>query len=150
LRLDQSVWRYYLVGALWLLLGLLTLVFQLFQRPSIRIEWITATEFNTAGFNILRSDEMEGTFVQINEHLIPAQGNVTSGTQYVFVDDQVEGGRTYYYILEDVEYDNTRQRHPATSGTATLLGAVPLAIITVSMLSSLSLFAFPHLTRRRL
>lgn len=109
---ERSSQRLLIVlGVLWLLLAAAIVVSQLSAPPPIRIEWETETEVNTAGFNIYRMEGDEGEFVQLNEQLIPSKGSPVSGASYVFVDEAVASGQTYYYQLEDVEFDNTRERH---------------------------------------
>jgi hypothetical protein len=43
--------------------------------------------------------------------LIPGQGNAVSGATYEFIDENVVPGETYYYVVEEVEYDLTSHRH---------------------------------------
>jgi hypothetical protein len=104
-----------LLGLLWLGLGVAIVVMQLVTRPKIEIRWVTETEFETAGFNIYRSESAEGAFVQINETLIASAADPAAGASYSFTDGTVEAGKTYYYRLEDVEYDNSRQQHEILS-----------------------------------
>jgi len=78
------------------------------------LEWTTASEVNTEGFNVYRSETEDGEYVKINQALIPAQGNPSTGASYSFVDTDVRPGRTYYYKLEDVD----------TSGNSTFHGPV--------------------------
>lgn len=106
------------LGVLWLLLAAAIIGSQLSAPPPIRIEWETETEVDTAGFNIYRREGEEGSFVQINEQLIPSEGSPVTGASYVFVDEDVVTGRTYYYQLEDVELDNSRERHEVFAYTA--------------------------------
>jgi hypothetical protein len=78
---------------------------------SVRIEWDTATEVETAGFNIFRSQSPEGDFVSVNGELIPSLGDPQSGASYTYVDQDVLPGETYYYVLEEIEYDSTKNRY---------------------------------------
>lgn len=99
------------LGALWLLLAAIHLVYQL-SNPTVEVRWETATEVNTAGFNLYRSDEPDGEFVQINVGgLIASEGEAVSGASYTFVDDTVEVGKTYYYVLEEVEFNAATRRY---------------------------------------
>lgn len=109
------------VGVLWLLLAAAIIVSPLLISPEIRVEWTTGTEYNTAGFNVYRSETADGEFEQINEQLIPSQAGMVSGATYVFVDRQVRVGQTYYYMLEDVEYSNARHRHEIVTGSASFV-----------------------------
>ncbi|MCA9979898.1 MAG: hypothetical protein KDD89_03680 [Anaerolineales bacterium] len=129
------------IGVLWLLLGGYILYAQ-FSRPAvIQIDWQTETEFDTAGFNIFRSDSPEGEFVQINEQLIPSQADPASGASYTYVDTNVEAGQTYFYKLEDVEYSNVRQQHDTIAGQAPTVEVWALILAAVSLVLGLALIA---------
>ncbi len=82
------------------------------------IEWTTATEINTAGFNLYRAESADGPFSQINSELIPAAPDPMTGGKYKFEDTSVTPGKTYYYQLEDIEYTGTRTKHPPVAVTA--------------------------------
>ncbi len=101
-----------LVGILWLLLAAALMAYQLFIPSKVEITWETATEQQTAGFNIYRSNDPAGDFILINtEQMIDSQGSPVSGASYTFIDENVEAGQKYYYLLEEVEYDSTTNRY---------------------------------------
>jgi hypothetical protein len=113
IKTEQNRGRLLLViGCLWLLLAVGYFFYQL-GNPVVAINWDTATEVNTAGFNIYRTTSPDGEFVQINqaEGLIPGEGTAVSGAAYHFVDENVEANTTYYYLLEEVEYNQTANRY---------------------------------------
>lgn len=83
------------------------------------VEWATATEINTAGFNLYRSERAEGPFSKINAQLIPASADPMIGGKYTYEDSGVVAGRTYYYQLEDVEFGGATARHGPIVITAT-------------------------------
>jgi len=103
----------------WLICGLLALAglvlgYQAGTAPTeatVIVEWATASEVDTAGFNLYRSRSSDGPFTRINDHLIPASPDRIIGGSYVFIDTDVVAGRTYYYQLEDVELDGASTRH---------------------------------------
>lgn len=101
-----------LLGVCWLLFGLFLLNKHLNTPPSVTIEWETESEFETAGFNLYRSDTPTGEYQQVNQQLIPSQGDASSGAVYAYRDEGVNAGKSYYYRLEDVEYSNQRTMHP--------------------------------------
>jgi hypothetical protein len=113
-----SQWLLAALGLLWLIFAAAIVIMQLASPASIRIEWQTETELNTAGFNVYRSAAPGGEYVRLNEQLIPSRGSATSGSTYTVVDEDVAAGETYYYRLEDVELDNSRQLHEILSYTA--------------------------------
>ncbi|MGB8643721.1 MAG: hypothetical protein WCF84_00655 [Anaerolineae bacterium] len=80
---------------------------------AVSLQWATASEINTAGFNVYRSEKQEGPYVRVNADLIPAAANAVTGNSYTYEDKTVLPGRTYYYELEDVALNGTGTRHPA-------------------------------------
>jgi hypothetical protein len=84
------------------------------ERPSVTLEWQTGSEVNNAGFNLLRSTAAQGRYEKINRELIAARRD----GHYVFVDDQVEAGRRYFYKLEAVD----------GTGAATLHGPIEIEV----------------------
>ena len=100
------------VGILWLLLAAVLLIYQLANPVSVEITWETATELRTAGFHVYRSSDPASGFGLINEgHLINSKGDPVSGAHYSFIDNDVKAGKTYYYILEEVEFDASINRY---------------------------------------
>ena len=71
------------------------------DRATIR--WNTASEIDTAGFNILRSEEEDGTYERVNAALIPAEGGPSWGASYVYEDAPLPAEDTFWYKLEDVD-----------------------------------------------
>ena len=106
------------LGVLWLLLAALVAVTQLLQPSPITIEWRTETEVNAAGFNLYRAPAADGPYQKINDQLIPGEGSANSGASYVYMDNAIRPGQTYFYQLEDVELDNSVTRHPPIQYTA--------------------------------
>jgi hypothetical protein len=68
----------------------------------IFLKWETASEIDTAGFNIYRAASADGEYKKINGALIPAKGNATEGAAYRYVDWATDD-ITYYYQLKDVD-----------------------------------------------
>ena len=97
------------IGSLWLLLAGGLLYYQL--NPSIEVEWDTATELETAGFNVYRRTNAADEFSRINDKLIPSTGSGLTGATYTFTDKYVTAGETYFYLLEEVELDSTTNRY---------------------------------------
>ena len=87
------------------------------QDSSVLIQWGTASEVDTEGFNILRSTEEDGEYAQINEAIIPAEGGLLSGADYEYVDNDVENGTTYWYKLEDVNIHGNGTLHGPVAAT---------------------------------
>ncbi len=74
----------------------------------VNLQWVTESETNNLGFNILRSNnESLATAINQNAHLIQGT-NTSSNHTYNFNDDNnIEASRTYYYWLENVDYNGT-------------------------------------------
>ena len=100
----------------------------LLPASKVMVQWETATEVNTAGFNLYRSDSRDGTYVKVNTALIPASGNQLTGSSYKFEDSGVQPGRVYFYELEDVETTGrTSRQEPiqvAVSGALVPVGTI--------------------------
>ena len=98
-RLVWIFWGILAISALILLYFSL----QSFREVSIIVEWSTASEMDTAGFNLYRSTSEDGPYERINPSLIPGSTDPQIGGDYEFVDEQVEPGVVYFYQLEEVE-----------------------------------------------
>jgi hypothetical protein len=67
-----------------------------------RLEWVTASEINNDGFEVLRSTDGEN-FKVIG--WVNGNGNQTTITEYTYEDYSIEKGITYYYQLKQIDYD---------------------------------------------
>lgn len=107
-----------------------------FNPSRVVVEWTTATEMNTAGFNLYRSENAEGPYVQINPHIIPASTDPLVGGKYKFEDSTVTPGKTYYYQLEDVEFSGTSTKHPSIAVTADASsGTIVVVLLLVGIIA---------------
>jgi len=79
------------------------------NRGIVTIDWVTATEIDTAGFLVYRSTTANGSQVQVNANLIAAKGNEVNGASYRVTD--TPGYGTFYYWLEDVDYSGQSALH---------------------------------------
>lgn len=72
------------------------------------IEWRTAGETGTLGFDLYRKDvdqPDESAFVQLNPEMLPALIDAPQGGAYYFVDHGAQIGQTYAYRLVEHEVD---------------------------------------------
>jgi hypothetical protein len=60
----------------------------------VTLKWITESEINNLGFDIYRSESLDGEYVKINSSLIKGAGTDASRHHYKFVDNTVEVGKT--------------------------------------------------------
>ncbi len=73
------------------------------------IRWITESELNNAGFNILRSETKEGEFKVINvKGLIAGHGTTSEKHVYTYTDTTAKPNIVYYYQIEDVSLNGER------------------------------------------
>ncbi|MDE0011780.1 MAG: lamin tail domain-containing protein [Candidatus Poribacteria bacterium] len=73
------------------------------------IKWITESEMNNAGFNIKRSTTRDGQFKVINPAIIPGAGTTGERRVYTYTDKTAKPNVVYYYQIECVSLDGTRQ-----------------------------------------
>ena len=91
------------------------------QSGEVLINWRTESELNNAGFNILRSESRAGDFRVINvKGIIPGHGTSSEQHLYSYTDTTAKPDVIYYYRIEDVSFDGTRQ----TLATVRLKGDV--------------------------
>ena len=75
----------------------------------IVVRWITESELNNAGFNILRSETRDGQFTKMNTSLIAGQGTTSERTTYEWKDSTAKPSVVYYYQIQDVSLDGKVQ-----------------------------------------
>jgi hypothetical protein len=74
----------------------------------VEVAWETATEINTAGFHVWRSDNPLTGFVRVTGSVITSTSEMeTLGAKYSFRDCGVDFATSekYYYMLEEIEID---------------------------------------------
>ena len=71
----------------------------------IVVRWITESELNNAGFNILRSEARDGEFTKLNTKLIAGQGTTSERTTYAYADTSAKPNVVYYYQIQDVSLE---------------------------------------------
>ena len=71
----------------------------------VSVRWVTESETNNAGFNILRGEALDGEFTKLNTQLIKGQGTTSERTGYEFVDKSAKPNVIYYYQIQDVSLD---------------------------------------------
>ncbi len=89
-----------------------------YSGGKVTLQWKTASEFENAGFYLVRSVSANGGYERVNARIIPAKGTVVKGASYTYTDKGVQRKKTYYYQLEDID----------THGKSALHGPVPVQI----------------------
>ena len=128
---------------------------------SVAVEWVTAAEWDHAGFNVYRSDTEDGVLTQVNGAIIASTGMQGQGASYSLIDQDATVG-TQWYTLEDVDLDGVRTLHGpisveartptavslAGAGTSAFSGIGSILLLTATMLL-ISLAIFTKLTYAR-
>jgi hypothetical protein len=74
----------------------------------VLVAWETATEFETLGFYVQRSDALNGEYIDISD-LFFAEGDGATGASYSFDDFDVVIGTTYFYRLNVINSDQSEE-----------------------------------------
>jgi len=74
------------------------------------VEWETALEVGTVGFNVYREDA-QGGLVRVNGRLLPGLLVAEQGGVYRVADAGAQAGRTYNYWIEEVESGGRKTRY---------------------------------------
>lgn len=77
----------------------------IYNSGQVLVEWVTATEFETAGFIVKRSTLPSEQFEDISPFIL-SQGSPAVGAEYEFIDENLVEGTTYYYILQAWDMNN--------------------------------------------
>ncbi len=79
------------------------------ETGQVDITWITESELNNAGFNVLRSEAKNGEFQVINvKGIIAGHGTTSEQHVYKFTDTTAKPNVVYYYQIEDVSVNGLR------------------------------------------
>jgi len=98
------------------------------ENSANRIAWTTASELNVIHFNVLRASggcEYEA----VNAEPILAQyAGADQGAAYAYLDEAVESGTTYDYVLEVVRPDGGVEHFPLPALTTNWRLSLPLVV----------------------
>ncbi len=86
---------------------------------SIVLEWTTASEKGLIGWNVYRAEAPTGPFGRLNAVAIPAYGDGSGETGYIFQDETARPGRRYYYRVEGLTDLGLAERSHVVSGRVT-------------------------------
>lgn len=83
---------------------------------AIMLNWETAAELNSLGFNVYRAASADGLRSKLNSSLIASQApGSPMGASYQFADDTASAGITYYYWLHEVSADGEEMEYGPVS-----------------------------------
>ena len=136
--------RSFIISALLLAItGVLLIAYALYLdlNSYVIISWETATELDTAGYMIARSEDPKGPFERVTDNMIPASSEPLTGGIYEFRDNNVRAGKVYYYQLEEIETTGGVNIEGPQEVTAAYRG-IPLLAIGILLL------VFAWFTRR--
>ncbi len=88
-----------------------------FNDGAVTLTWSTATETENLGFHIHRSMAREANYVQVTNEMILGAGNSAEAHSYSYIDKGVKAGNTYYYKLQDVNFNGNAAFHGPISVT---------------------------------
>jgi hypothetical protein len=83
---------------------------------AITLSWTTASEKGLVGWNVYRSETPSGPFARLNGLAVPAYGDASTETGYLFLDDTARPGRRYYYQVEGITGLGLAERSQVVSG----------------------------------
>ncbi len=88
----------------------------------IVVRWVTESELNNAGFNILRSEKRDGEFTKV--HFQAGKGTTSERSAYEWKDTSAKPNVVYYYQIQDVSLDGdvTTLRITHLRGNVTAVG----------------------------
>lgn len=92
------------------------------REGAIEVMWTSQTEVNALAYHLLRSEKVDGQFVEVAR--LDAHGNSETPRDYRYLDEDVVAGRTYYYKLADEDYEGNMRYHGPVFAAA---GARPMA-----------------------
>jgi hypothetical protein len=118
------------------------------QQPAVVVEWSTASEVDTAGYFLYRSEKPGGPFDRVNQNLIPASNDPLVGGSYSYEDSGVQAGKTYYYQLEDIELDGSKTIHGPIEIAATSRGRIEMLLAAIlAILGAAGVIAAPRFSQ---
>lgn len=102
---------------LFTLLGALLLASAAFgEEPAYRntLRWSTASEVENLGFDIYRAEQADGPFIRINERPVAGAGTSDEPQQYEYIDATIDPARRYFYYVESIALDGSREKFTPT------------------------------------
>ncbi len=84
-------------------------------NSSVFVRWVTESELNHAGFELLRSLQQTEGFSPVSDYRsnsdLAGQGNSSIKHDYAYIDCDVVAGQSYWYKLVDIDLSGQRTYH---------------------------------------
>jgi hypothetical protein len=109
----------------------------------VTLKWRTESEINNLGFDVYRSESLDGTFTKVNKTYIPGAGTDGTPHSYRFIDEGVEVGKTYYYYIEDISYSGVKDHSHIIQVTVDATGKLKVTGLAPSKFALLQNFPNP-------
>ncbi|MEO7795719.1 MAG: hypothetical protein ABIV06_13195 [Thermoanaerobaculia bacterium] len=74
------------------------------------VRWATASEVDSFGFDVFRAESEEGPFERLNSRTISGAGTSDESHTYSYVDETIDPAKEYFYYVEGIDLDGTRER----------------------------------------
>ena len=80
------------------------------KRLSNTAHWTTASEEENFGYDVYRGDAEQGPFVKLTKQPMLGNGTTNETHKYQYVDDSIDPCRDYWYYVESIASDGTREK----------------------------------------
>jgi hypothetical protein len=84
------------------------------QRIANTARWTTASEQNNFGFDVYRGDSEKGPFAKLTKSPILGAGTSDETHKYEYRDDSIDPCREYWYYVESINTNGTREKFTPT------------------------------------
>lgn len=84
------------------------------QRLANTARWTTASEQNNFGFDVYRGDAEKGPFKKLTKEPLLGAGTSDETHKYEFRDDTIDPCREYWYYVEGISTNGTREKFTPT------------------------------------
>ena len=80
------------------------------ERPRVTLRWKAREQGMTYGYVVYRSERRAGPFVRRNEAIVRVPDAAAGVHDYVWVDEAVTPGATYFYYIDAVSTGGVKER----------------------------------------
>lgn len=87
------------------------------QRVANTARWTTASEQDNFGFDVYRSDSEKGEYAKLTKDPILGAGTSDETHKYEYRDDGIDPCREYWYYVEGISTNGTREKFTPTFHT---------------------------------